>query len=291
MYLPKLMKFDPLKISRTAFLPLLTLFIFSSFSSPSVPGHASATVPYRIKTVIIDAGHGGHDGGAKGISSNEKQVTLELALKLQKLLQKEMKDLNVVLTRNTDTFVELKQRAEIASKNSGDIFISLHCNSLANRRVKTARGYRSVPNTSGKGAMILVYGLHRQSEQDEALRENAVILKEKNYKENYDGYDPNNPESMIVLGLVSNTYRKQSIKLANYVNNEFTDTDGRNSLGVKEQGVLVLARAAMPAILVETGFINNPDEEQYLNSDEGQDEITQSIMRAIKNYRKEFETE
>lgn len=254
-------------------------------------GEPPADKPYRIKTVIIDAGHGGHDPGAHGNNSNEKQVTLELALKLQKLLQKEMKDLNVVLTRNTDTFVELKQRAEIAAKNTGDIFISIHCNSLANRRIKTSRGYRSVPNTSGKGAMILVYGLHRQSEQDEALRENAVILKEKNYKENYDGYDPNNPESMIVLGLVSNTYRKQSIKLANYVNNEFTDKDGRNSLGVKEQGVLVLARASMPAILVETGFINNPDEEQYLNSDDGQEEITQSLMRAIKNYRKEFETE
>ncbi|MBE7174936.1 MAG: N-acetylmuramoyl-L-alanine amidase [Mucilaginibacter polytrichastri] len=290
------MKFDPRKRFRTVFLPLFAVFLFSSFlplspgDSSSAPAPKSAGI-YKIKTVVIDAGHGGHDAGARGEFSSEKWVTLQLALRVQKLLQREMKDLNVVLTRNTDTFVELKKRAEIASQNQGDLFVSIHCNSLAPRRVKVGRGYRLVPNTSGRGPMILVYGLHRQSEQEEALRENAVILKEKDYKENYDGYDPNNPESMIVLGLVSNSYRKQSIKFANLVYNEFTETDGRSGLGVKEQGVLVLARASMPAVLVETGFINNPEEEKYLNSDEGQDEISASIMRAIASYRKEYETE
>jgi N-acetylmuramoyl-L-alanine amidase len=138
--------------------------------------------------------------------------------------------------------------------------------------------------------MLLVYGFHRKGEQMEALRENASIYIEKDYKKNYDGYSESDPTSLIVLNTVMQKYRKQSILFGEILNKEFINNDGRHSRGVKEQGVLVLAHSAMPAVLVETGYINNRTEEAYLNSEKGQDEIAASIVRAVEQYRKKIKT-
>ncbi len=267
---------------------LLILIAFFSFK-PNPPAKKDSTVAngFRFKTVIVDAGHGGHDPGAYGEFSVEKNVTLAIATKLQAAIEKEMPGVNAIMTRTTNDFVELHKRAEIANQNHGNIFISIHCNSLPGvRRVVNGRTV-SAPNRSGKGVLLLVYGFKRTGEQLEAIRENASIYQEKNYKEYYNYGD--DPTSAMVLNAFRDKYRKQSIHLANLINDEFTDTDGRYSNGVKEQSLHVLANSGMPAVLVETGFINNPDDEQYLNSEAGQNEIVASIVRAVKQYKKEVE--
>jgi N-acetylmuramoyl-L-alanine amidase len=230
--------------------------------------------PFRFHTIIIDAGHGGKDPGAHGAYSLEKNVALAIALKLQKAIQEQMPEVNAILTRNSDRFVELKERAHIANSNKANLFISIHCNSSP-----------VLKGSKEKGVLLLVYGFHRSEEQREALRENASIYIEKNYKENYGDYDPNSPAAAIILNNYMLKYRKQSILFGSLVNDEFKNTDNRHSLGVKEQGVLVLAQSAMPAVLVETGFINNAEEEDYLNSDDGQNQIVRSIVRAVKAYK------
>jgi len=230
--------------------------------------------PFRFHTIIIDAGHGGKDPGAHGAYSLEKNVALAIALKLQKAIQEQMPEVNAILTRNSDRFVELKERAHIANSSKANLFISIHCNSSP-----------VLKGSKEKGVLLLVYGFHRSEEQREALRENASIYIEKNYKENYGDYDPNSPAAAIILNNYMLKYRKQSILFGSLVNDEFKNTDNRHSLGVKEQGVLVLAQSAMPAVLVETGFINNAEEEDYLNSDDGQNQIVRSIVRAVKAYK------
>ncbi|MBS1529223.1 MAG: N-acetylmuramoyl-L-alanine amidase [Bacteroidetes bacterium] len=232
---------------------------------------------FHFKTVIIDAGHGGKDPGAHGAYSKEKNVTLSIAKKLRTALTEQIPSLNVVMTRTTDNFVELHRRDEIASENKGNLFISIHCNSNA-----------EMP-TQDRGVLLLVYGFHRKEEQYEAIRENASIYIEKDYKEQYNGYGSNGAVNAIVLSAFQQKFRKQCISFAELVNKEFKKEDGRHSLGVKEQGVLVLQQSAMPAVLIETGFINNPKDEAYLNSSEGQAEIVQSIIRAIKKYKAELE--
>ncbi|MEO6498629.1 MAG: N-acetylmuramoyl-L-alanine amidase [Mucilaginibacter sp.] len=298
------MKINTAKPSIYRLPALLVLFCsltLSSYSSPKLDSLQSGG--FRIRTVVVDAGHGGKDPGAFGPTTNEKTVTLALALKLQKAIEKELPEINVIMTRTTDNFVELHKRADIANEKQGQLFISLHCNSLANRRSTEVVGYKngrhgkkipiyktvSTPNRSAKGAMILVYGSRRVGAQEEALRENAVIFAEKDYKSNYAGYDPENPASVILLNTFRDKYRKQSIRLATLIDTEFTDTDGRYSAGVKEQVVLVLDHTAMPSVLIETGFINNPEDEDYLTSDEGQAEMVNSIVRALKNYKKQVE--
>lgn len=232
---------------------------------------------FKFKTVIIDAGHGGKDGGARGGFSNEKNVALAIAKKLQLAIQTQLPDLNTVMTRSDDTFIELNKRSAIANQNHGNLFVSIHCNSSPE-----GTAYRA---NKKSGVMMLVYGMHRLNEQQEAVRENASIFIEKDYKENYQSYDESDPANVIILKAFTQKYRKQSVLFGEFLNNEFKNTDGRESIGVKEQGVYVLAHSAMPAVLIETGFINNPDEEEYLNSEEGQGQIVQSIIRAIQAYR------
>jgi N-acetylmuramoyl-L-alanine amidase len=247
---------------------LLSLFTFSAQAQQ----YSNA---FRLKTIVIDAGHGGKDPGARGSYSFEKDVALAIAKKTEALLHESMPAVNVIMTRSTDRFIPLNQRSEIANENKANLFISIHCNSSP----------EGASGTSTKGVMLLVYGFHRTEEQKEALRENASIYIEKDYKKNYDGYNENDPTSLIVLNTVMAKYRKQSILFGELLNKEFTDYDGRRSRGVKEQGVLVLAHSAMPAVLIETGYINNPTEEGYLNSKEGQEAIAASIVRAIKLYQ------
>jgi N-acetylmuramoyl-L-alanine amidase len=257
-------------------LSLLLFFTLSSFTSDDDPPKSS----FKFKTVVIDAGHGGKDPGAHGSYSLEKNVTLAIAKKVERLLKKDMQDVTVVMTRTSDKFVELNKRAEIANRINANLFISIHCNSSPEGTAKIAH--------KEKGVMLLVYGFHRKEEQMEALRENASIYIEKDYIKNYAGYDENDPASMIILNTFLQKYRKQSVLLGDLLNDQFKNNDGRKSRGVKEQGVLVLAHSAMPAVLIETGYINNANEEKYLNSEDGQNAIASSIIRAIKIYRKEI---
>lgn len=268
--------------------PLVFLFALCCFKvNGAIKKDTIVNSGYKLRTIIVDAGHGGHTG-ATGEYSTEEGVTLALALKLQKAIEKDIPDVKVVMTRTTPAGVALQTRSDIANNNKGDLFISLHCNSLADR-ISYQHGRKiRIPDRSGKGVLILVYGFHRDREETAALREN--LFEEKDIKGGpNEGFDPNDPAAMIVLNAFKAKYRKNSIKFANLVNNEFTQTDGRRSDGVKEQGVLVLCHSAMPSVLVETGFINNPEEEAYLNSESGQNEIVASIVRAIVEYKKEVE--
>ncbi len=254
-----------------------SLFLLSLFISFSVTGKPPKSI-FKFKTIVIDAGHGGKDPGARGAYSFEKNVALAIAKRVHELINDEMPAINVIMTRNTDRFIPLKRRSEIANENNANLFVSIHCNSTPERSSRT------------KGVLLLVYGFHRKGEQLEALRENASIYIEKDYQKNYDGYSEKDPTALIVLNAFMQKYRKQSILFGELLNKQFVGNDGRSSRGVKEQGVLVLAHSAMPAVLVETGYINNPGEEKYLNSKSGQDEIARSIVRAIKTYREDIDT-
>jgi len=240
---------------------------------------AQTTPGFTFRTVIIDAGHGGRDPGAHGSYSKEKNVTLAIAKKLRTAITEQIPSLNVVMTRTTDNFVELHRRDEIASENKGNLFISIHCNSNPEKA------------TAEHGVVLLVYGYHRAGEQLEAIRENASIYMETDYQKKYAGYGQNSAVNAILLSAYQQKFRKQCIHFADMANREFKKVDGRHSHGVKEQGVLVLQQSAMPAVLIETGFINNRKDEAYLNSSEGQAEIVQSIIRAIKKYKASIEAQ
>jgi len=259
---------------------------------------------FKFKTVIIDPGHGaktegsppGHySRGADGSFSSERNVTLAIALKLQAAIEKDVTGVKAVLTRKTEADVSWERRAEIANENKGNLFISLHCNSLSDRlvreRVGTKKGkpvYRSVrvPDRSGKGALMLIYGLHRSREEENAIKNNQI---EEDSDLNGSGLDPNDPTVIILTAEYKRKFRKQSVAIANYINDEIVGGDGRRSEGLREQGIYVLCHSAMPSVLVETGYINNPDDEAYLNSEDGQNEIVASIVRAILNYKKQAE--
>ena len=274
----------------------LPFFSFAAFrSSPA----DTVTAGYKFKTVVIDAGHGtrpnGTHSGASGSYSTESNVTLAIALKLQKAIEKDIPDLKTVMTRTSEADVGLKTRSEIANSNKGDLFISIHCNSLSDRRVREAVGHKhgktiyrtvSVPDRSGKGVLFLVYRFGRSEEEHEALRENLFEVEDAGTQK-VDIAD--DPATQIAINAFKAKYRKQSIHFANLLNGEFTEGDGRHSDGVKEQGVLVLCHSAMPAVLIETGFINNHEEEDYLNSEAGQNEIVASIVRALTSYKNEVE--
>lgn len=262
---------------RTGFLLFTLSVCFPSISTASKIKSTSIEPPaYRVKTIVIDPGHGGHDGSTKGRFSKEKDVALEIALKLGKAIEKEMKDVKVLYTRKSDVFVKLYERIAVANDNKADLFISIHLNSMPISK----RGQ----NTGARGTETFVSGFHRLGQQDVAVRENASLLLEENYKENYNGFDPNDPESYIIFSLMKREYREQSIRLASLIQEEFAGS-GRVDRGVKEQGLAVLATAGMPAVLTEIGFISNPEEEKYMNSSHGQTEIVNNLVNAVKRYK------
>lgn len=232
---------------------------------------------YRVKTIVIDPGHGGNKPGARGSFSTEKNVALEVALKLAKKFEEDMPEMRVLLTRKTDVDVDFLKRASIANNAKADLFISIHCNSVASSRARSTNGTET-----------FVAGLHRIDEQNVAIRENADIKLEKNYKEKYDGYDPNDPETFIILSLFRNNFRAKSTEIAKLIQSNYAK-DERVNRGVKEQGLLILQRAGMPAVLTEIGFISNPAEEKYMNSESGQNEIVNAIFNAVKQYKKQNE--
>ena len=263
------------KLAGMAVILLLPLYI-----SAQGLRHDTVNKSFLFKTVIIDPGHGGKDPGAHGTYSLEKNIALLIGKRLKAALLSQMPELNVFMTRDDDAFIELNKRSAIANEHHANLFISIHCNSspegTANREHKQI------------GALVLVYGFHRREEQLEAIRENSSIFQEKDYQDHYDQVNESNPASIILLNAYLQKYRKQSIRFGELLINEFQEHDDRQVIGVKEQGVLVLAHSAMPSVLIETGFINNPIEEKYLNSDAGQEEIVQTIIRAIQKYRREI---
>lgn len=259
------------------YIIIFSSFSFFSFTNPVESTNDKKPAPYKIKTIVIDPGHGGHDGATRGVIAREKDVVLQISLKLGKNIEKEMKDVRVIYTRKTDVFVKLYERIAIANANNADLFISVHCNSMPKR-----------PGTEKiQGTETFISGFHRLGEQDVAMRENASILLEENYEENYN-FDPKDPESLIIFSLMKNQYRNSSFRLASLVQEEFAKS-GRVNRGVKEQGLAVLARAGMPAILTELGFISNRAEERYMTSAEGQAEIVKNLTDAIKAYKTEVE--
>ena len=230
----------------------------------------------KIRTVVIDAGHGGKDPGALGANSQEKDLALAISLKAGKYIEERIPGVKVIYTRKTDEFIPLMNRAKIANDNNADLFISIHINWSQNQ--------------SAAGTESLVLGLHRSNENFEvAKRENQVILLEDNYKVNYEGFDPNSEESYIMFSLMQYVYDEQSINLANDVQYQFRERAGRKDRGVRRQGLLVLAQSAMPGILIEAGFISNKKEEQFLMSEDGQDYIASAIFRAFRDYKQHIE--
>ena len=249
--------------------------------------------PRKLKTIVLDPGHGGHDSGAVGRQSKEKDIALQVALKLGKKIEREFPGIKVIYTRTTDVYPKLYERPALANKHHADLFISIHCNSggASSRRVKNSRGKyvtQRVLNTSAKGTETLVLGFSRTGDQDVAIRENASILMEDNYKENYGGFDPKDPSTYIVFSLMKRKFREQSIRLASYMQDQFQNSN-RTDRGVKEQSLAVLATAGMPAVLTEIGFISNPDEERFMMSSAGQESIVNDLFNAINTYRKSIE--
>lgn len=257
---------------------------------------------YKIKTIVLDAGHGGKDGSTRGDYSTEKDVALKTALRLGKLIEENLKDVKVVYTRTEDVFIPLYERIALANNVKADLFISIHCNDMPVYPQRYVSGYtrkkgKKVPiyktryskSTSTRGTETFVSGSGRVDEQDEAIkRENAAMFLEENYKENYEGFDTSDPESAIILSLMKNTFRTQSLKFAKYIQDQYVAV-GRINRGVQEKSLAVLARAGMPAVLTEIGFISNPAEEDYMNSEAGQIEITNCILKAIQAYKSNVE--
>lgn len=235
------------------------------------PGYLS----YGVKTIVIDAGHGGHDPGCLGASSNEKNVALNIALKVGKHIEDNYKDVKVVYTRKTDKFVELHERANIANTNKADLFICIHCNSGA---------------ATAFGVETFVMGLHRSKDNlSVANRENQAILKEDDYKSKYDGFDPNSAESHIMFSMFQSAFMDHSLSFADKVQKQFKKI-GRHDRGVKQAGFLVLYKTTMPSVLIETGFLTNKDEEKtFLGTEKGQEQAAMSIYKAFKEYKNEVE--
>lgn len=262
-----------------------------------------------IKTIIIDAGHGGHDVGAKGDFSYEKDICLAIETKLAEIIRKDFPEIRLIRTRSTDDFVHLHRRADIANQNKGDLFISIHVNAAPDVQHKELSGYKTVVSYTGKGKKrkkvtyqvpqyryystpnpakgteTYIWGSHKNEDKEVAMRENSPIFAEENYKQNYGDIDPNSPEFIALSLLKTKQFFKRSATLAGMVEEQFIKA-GRTSRGQKQRGVgiWVLQATAMPSILVETGYITNKSEENYLNSTSGQQEIATCVTSALKNY-------
>lgn len=224
--------------------------------------------------VVIDAGHGGHDAGAVGKTSKEKDINLKVALAVGKLIENSDRDVKVIYTRKKDVFVTLQGRAQIANKNKADLFISIHTNALAKGRTI-------------QGTETYTLGLHRTQENLEvAKKENAVILIEDDYKTRYAGFNPNSSESYIMFEFMQDKNMKQSVQLATFVQKQFRSTARRVDRGVRQAGFLVLHATSMPSVLIELGYISTPEEEKYLNSQAGINALSRSICQAVLQYKK-----
>ena len=225
-------------------------------------------------TLVIDAGHGGNDAGAIGAITKEKTINLNVALAFGRLVERNCKDVKVIYTRKTDVFVPLHTRADIANKAKADLFISIHTNALPKRKIS-------------RGLETYTLGMHRAADNlDVAKRENSVILIEKDYKQRYQGFDPNSSESYIMFELIQDKNMAQSVELAKLVQKRTCAEARRQNKGVKQAGFLVLRETSMPSCLIELGFISTPDEERFLHSESGVEQLGRGIYQAFVDYYK-----
>lgn len=252
-------------------LPIYLTVLTFCWISPSLSKEKS-TFPRTVKTVVIDAGHGGKDSGCSGKSVKEKDIALAVALKVGEYIKLNVPDVEVLYTRETDKFVELHERASFANRNSADLFISIHCNHSSASSVQGTETY--VIGNNKKEANLEV-----------ARRENSVVALETNYKDNYDGFSLDDPTSDIIFSLYQNSYIKQSLKFAELIEDQFKNRAMRYSRGVKQESFLVLYKTSMPSVLIEIGFLSNKSEAQFLYSDIGQALIGSAVYRAFKDYK------
>ena len=251
------------------FLFIIMLFFFPFFAE-------SQDKLGKINCICIDAGHGGKDPGCIGLKSYEKNIALSVALKVGKLIKTEYPDIKVVYTREKDEFIELDQRGKIANNHKADLFISIHVNAVNNKAVKGIETY--------------VLGLHKlEANLQVAMKENAAIKYEDNYTVRYAGFDPSRPESYIIFSMMQNLYLGKSLEIAGLVQEELIKSTQKYDRSIRQAGFLVLKDVAMPAILVELGFISNPEEERFLNSLSGQNKMADAIARAFRQYKTHVE--
>ena len=233
----------------------------------------------KVEIIVIDPGHGGKDPGTMGTmryKTYEKDIALDISLILGNYINEQFPEVEVIYTRKKDVFLELWERTNLANKVDADLFISIHCD-----------GFKS-PIASG--ASVFVMGMSKlKANMDVAMRENSVMYLEDNFKEKYDGFDPKSAESYIIFSLMQNTYLDQSISLAQEVDKEFKERANRKSRGVKQAPFYVISRTNMPSILIEAGFLTNPQEEDYLNTSLGKDYIASAIFRAFRQYKRDIE--
>lgn len=246
------------------------LFILGSFHSANVTN-------YKVDKIVIDPGHGGKDPGTHGVISKEKDIALSIALEVGRIIKENLPDVEVVYTRKDDSFPELHERADIANQQDADLFVSIHANWVGNPKIHGTETY--------------VMGLDKLEKNFQvAQRENAVILLEENTEENYDGFDPNSPESYILFSLYQSAFQQNSLKLAQNIEGQMKNRVGRNSRGVRSAPFLVLWRTSMPSVLFEVGYLSNAKEEKDLNDPLNQVYIASGIYRAFRDYKQEIES-
>ncbi len=267
-----------------------------------------------LRKIIIDAGHGGHDGGADGKYSKEKDVSLAISLKLGELLINALPDVQIVYTRTSDVYPSLYARADLANTEKADLFVSIHCNSARGVRHSQFVGYRTETYYKGKGSKrkkytrrvksyrywyspspakgteTYIWGAHKNDLKEKAMQENEALYLDSSMRDAVKDFDPESPEKMILYSLKTKQYFNRSTNLALTVEDEFSKV-GRVSREARQRqiGIWVLQAVAMPAVLVETGFISNPEEEDYLNSENGQKEIVECIAKALVRYKYSLE--
>ena len=238
---------------------------------------AVASAANKKFVLVIDAGHGGTDAGAVGTITKEKHINLNVALAFGRLVERNCPDVRVIYTRKTDVFVPLHTRADIANRNKADLFISIHTNALPKGRIS-------------RGLETYTLGMHRAADNlDVAKRENSVILIETDYKQRYQGFDPRSSESYIMFEFMQDRNMAQSVDLAKYVQRRTCASAGRQNKGVKQAGFLVLRKTSMPSCLIELGFISTPDEERFLHSSDGVDQLGRGIYQAFLDYRAQYD--
>jgi N-acetylmuramoyl-L-alanine amidase len=278
-----------MRIRQLVFLLLLSTSPYITFAAGK-----------KIKKIVLDAGHGGQDIGARGQFSQEKELTLAVSLRVGKMIKDSMKDVQVIFTRTTDIYPTLPERHEIANRAAADVFLSIHVNSTADKITRVPAGTRTVKKGkkkvtqqvyktirshigSASGTETYVLGLHRNSQKENAIGEYGETISDEPGLLN-----ENDPQTAIVVAQYSQAFLGKSVSLGTYIQEQF-GAQGRPNLGVKQKGLEVLAGSVMPGVLVEIGFINNPTEEAYLNSEKGQYEVAWAIYKGIKAYKAEVE--
>ena len=255
---------------------LLPILICLAANLSITDSHASDDPKDKVSVVVLDAGHGGHDPGALGKRSREKNIVLSITLLVGKYIEENIPDVKVIYTRDKDVFIPLHERADIANKNHADLFISIHANWWSNPRSRGAETYAMGTSADARNRQV-------------AMKENAVITMEEDYTTHYEGFDPSSAESYIIFNLMQKTYLNQSLQFADLVQDQFRDRAQRVDRGVKQDVFLVLWRTTMPSVLVETGFLSNSTEENYLKSKQGQEYLASAIYRAFKEYKTAIE--